>query len=47
MAAWETTLWVYSSQALVLPTQMENEKYQIKEGGTSSKLPGLLEKDFL
>jgi len=33
--------------APVLPTQMENKKYQMKEGGTSSKLPGLLDKDFL
>lgn len=31
MAAWETTLWVYRFQALVLPTPMENKKYQIKE----------------
>lgn len=47
MAYWETTLGVYSFQALVLSTQMENNKYQIKERGMSSKLPRLLEKDFL
>jgi len=32
-------MWVYIFQAPVFPAQMENKKYQIKEGGASRKLP--------